>query len=82
MQELEHFFSNIISDAVRKNMPTNPEKSKGVRIKGIRGLASHLGASTATIQRLKNEGVLPFYCVGNRTYFYADEVDAALKGGR
>lgn len=54
-------------------------KVERTKICGIRGLAQLLGCSTATAQRLKNEKRVPYYNMGTRTFFYADEVINSLK---
>jgi hypothetical protein len=54
--------TSIINEAVRAAMPTiiNEKPSKPF-IKGIYELASFLNVSAPTAQRLKNEGVLPYF---------------------
>ena len=54
--------TSIINDAVRTAVPTiiNEKPSKPF-IKGIYELASFLGVSAPTAQRLKNEGVFPYF---------------------
>ena len=60
-----------------------PEKvafsDKGQKVYGIRGIAAYIGCSPAKAQNMKNAGILPFYEVGRRVFFYTSEVDKALK---
>lgn len=56
-----------------------PAKDTRATIRGIRGLAAYCGISTATAQRLKSEGRVPYSRIGNRVYFCPCEVDEALK---
>lgn len=60
-----------------------PEKvafsDKGQKVYGIRGIAEYIGCSPAKVQNMKNAGILPFYEVGRRVFFYTAEVDAALR---
>jgi len=68
------------------NLPPNHTSSvceKRTLIKGIRGLATHIGCGLNSAQKLKNGGVVPYSKYGNRLIFYSNEVDAALrqKGG-
>lgn len=75
-------FCKIMEEAVQeerlqyfKSQPLdNP-----LKIRGIRELSKYLGISTATAQRLKNEGKVPFSQVGKRVFFVPSEVDKAIK---
>jgi hypothetical protein len=49
-------------------------------LKGIRGLASYLGISTATAQRLKNENKVPYFMIYSRVYFEPEHVDQTIRG--
>ena len=59
--------------------PSTQHKDTKASIRGIRGLAAYLGVSTATAQRLKSDGHVPYSRIGNRVYFCPCEVDEALK---
>lgn len=59
--------------------PSTQAKDTRATIRGIRGLAAYLGISTATAQRLKSLGLVPYSRIGNRVYFCPSEVDEALK---
>ena len=61
-----------------EKQPTQHKDTKA-SIRGIRGLAAYLGISTATAQRIKSEGRVPYSRIGNRVYFCPSEVDEALK---
>lgn len=71
----------LIVSRIKSDIPVIKTKTETNRVKimGIRGLANYLKGSTSTAQKLKNDGKVPFYEVGNRVYFYSDEVDNALK---
>ena len=76
--------ATIIRDAVREEVatlkqPQAEKKDTKATLRGIRALAVYLGVSTATAQRLKNEGKVPFSKVGKRIFFVPCEVDNAIK---
>ena len=76
--------ATIIRDAVRSevatlNQPQEEKTTEHATIRGIRGLATYLGISSATAQRLKNEGKIPYSRIGSRVYFVPSEVDNAIK---
>lgn len=48
-------------------------------LKGIKRVADYYKCSVTSIQKLVNEGVIPSYRIGRNRYFYAEEIDAALK---
>jgi len=48
------------------------------RIDGIAALAGFLKCAPSTVQRMKNDGELPYYQRGLRIYFYEDEVLASM----
>lgn len=89
---MENNIESAIAEAVAKaiqaqfgSMQLAPAESKpidrGTKIRGIRGLASYLSCSTATAQALKNKGKVPFHQIGNRVFFFSNEVDAAVWTG-
>jgi excisionase family DNA binding protein len=55
------------------------ETNNRTLLKGIKRAANYYKCSVASIQKLVNEGVIPFYRIGRNRYFYAEEIDAALK---
>lgn len=55
--------------------------NKGILLKGIRKMAEHYKCSTASIQTLVNNGVIPTYRIGRNRYAYSNEIDLALKDG-
>lgn len=57
-----------------------PKQEKGTRIDGIRGVAAFLHCSISKAQDLKNKGIIPFYNIGKKVYFFENEVTNALKG--
>lgn len=75
---------DLLADKVAERIAGNiPDKGdtteKGRKVYGIRGIAEYIGCSPAKAQNMKNAGLLPFYEVGRRVFFYTAEVDAALK---
>ena len=52
--------------------------SRAGRIDGIAALAKYLKCAPSTVQRMKNDGELPFYQRGRRIFFYEDEVLASM----
>lgn len=75
---------DLLADKVAERLAGNPpvtgEKAdKGQKVYGIRGIAEYIGCSPAKAQNMKNAGILPFYEVGRRVFFYTSEVDKALK---
>ena len=56
-----------------------PKEEKGNRIDGIRGLSAFLQCSISKAQDLKNKGLIPFYHIGKKVYFFENEVTNALK---
>ena len=65
--------------AISEKAPEKVEE-KGKQISGIRGGAAYLGCSPSKMQDLKNKGLVPYYRIGKKVYFYACELDNALKG--
>ncbi len=47
-------------------------------IRGIRNLAREFGSSTASFQKMINEGRLPYRKIGNRYLFDIEQVNKAL----
>ena len=77
-------FSELLNDVIQDK--TSKPDSKEIiisrqRINGMRNLALFLDRSLPTVQKLKNEGKIPYYNAGNKVFFYSDEVINALKTG-
>lgn len=68
--------------AARLRPEDREPEEKGIIIHGIRGLAKFLGISPSKAQDLKNRGAVPYSAVGRKVFFYAKEVEAALRSGR
>ncbi len=79
---LRSIFQSVVKEELMASSATKqssqPKDTKAT-IRGIRGLAEYCGISTATAQRLKSEGKVPYSRIGNRVYFCPAEVDNALK---
>ena len=71
---------SIINDAVRAAMPTiiNEKPSKPF-IKGLKELAVYLEVSHSRAQKLKNEGVLPYFQNGRLILFDSIKVKTAME---
>lgn len=52
---------------------------KGTYLKGIRRVAEFYKCSTASIQKLVNNGTIPSYRIGHGRYFWSNEIDDALR---
>lgn len=65
---------NIVFDSQNVPRPLSPAG----RIDGIAALAAYLKCAPSTVQRMKNDGELPFYQRGLRIFFYEDEVLASM----
>lgn len=78
---LRTIFKEVVMEQMSALPQAQPTQAKDTRatIRGIRGLATYLGISTATAQRLKSLGLVPYSRIGNRVYFCPSEVDEALK---
>lgn len=57
------------------------ENEKGILLKGIRKMAEHYHCSSASIQALVNNGIIPTYRIGRNRYAYSNEIDQAFKDG-
>lgn len=73
---------DLLADKVAERIAPKeePQESKGGKINGIRNLAKFLGCSPCKAQDLKNKGLIPFYNIGKKVYFFENEVNNALKG--
>ena len=71
--------TRIINDAVRTAMPQEVRESTPQPfIKGIHELAKFLRVSPVRAQKLKNEGVFPYWQDGRTLLFDPDKVRAAM----
>lgn len=70
-------FRRLMTETMTKK--EEPQKSQRIKLKGIRGIADHLGSSTRTVQKMKDKGLFPVYWVGKNLYAYSDEVEAGIK---
>ncbi len=71
--------TRIINDAIREAMPKDiREATPQPFIKGIHELAAFLKVSPARAQKLKNEGVFPYWQDGRTLLFDPDAVRFAM----
>ncbi len=82
LKRISDFLAERVAEKVAEKIlqREEPQEEKGSRISGIRGLASFLGCSPCKAQDLKNKGLIPFYHIGKKVYFFENEVANALKG--
>lgn len=76
------FFATLMADKVAEKLQVQkeePQECKGEKINGIRGGAAYVGCSPSKMQDLKNKGVVPYYQVGKKIFFFSNELDNALK---
>ena len=72
--------TRIISDAVRNAMPKElKESTPQPFIKGIHELAKYLRVSPVRAQKLKNEGVFPYWQDGRTLLFDPDKVRQSMQ---
>lgn len=79
---LRTVFRAVVKEELSASLPKQPMqevKSTKATVRGIRGLAEYCGISTATAQRLKSEGKIPYSQIGHRVYFCPADIDEALK---
>jgi hypothetical protein len=77
----ETALKSLIYDAVRtalSNHEAAPQQPPQSFIKGIHELAAFLKVSPARAQKLKNEGVFPYWQDGRTLLFDPDKVRAAM----
>ena len=74
---------DLLAEKIAKRITLSKEETKeekGNRIDGMRGLSAFLQCSLSKAQDLKNKGLVPFYNIGKKVYFFENEVTNALKG--
>jgi len=71
--------TKLISNAVRDAMPAEiKQATPKAFIKGIHQLAKFLQVSPVRAQKLKNEGVFPYWQDGRTLLFDPDKIGAAM----
>ena len=75
--DLVNQIANELESRLNKN-PLSPAQSQQPFIKGIHELAKFLKVSPARAQKLKNEGVFPFWQDGRTLLFDPENVRAAM----
>lgn len=80
-QRISEFIAEKVAEKVAEKIlkQEEPKEDKGNRIEGIRGLSTFLQCSISKAQDLKNKGLVPFYNIGKKVYFFENEVTNALK---
>jgi len=81
VQELKDIIYEVITTSSINTLPNyeSTATEHGTKLIGLRALKNHIGCGLNTAQKLKDEGKVPYYQIGNRFYFNSDEVDAALR---
>ena len=82
LKSFAEFFADKVAEKVAEKITAQeqPKEDRGNRIDGMRGLSSFLECSLSKAQDLKNKGIIPFYNIGKKVYFFENEVNNALKG--
>lgn len=69
----------LITEAVKSGIPSNTSPSEPDKfLKGIHNLAKYLQISPSRAQKLKNEGIIPYYQNGRTLLFEPSKVREAL----
>jgi len=81
VQELKDIIYEVITTSSINTLPNyeSTATEHGTKLIGLRELSKHLNCGLNSALKLKNEGKVPYYQIGNRFHFYSDEVDAALR---
>ena len=77
--ELKAMISDAVKDAFTNQEIGNSSAVNQPPIKGITQLAKFLGISPARAQKLKNDGVLPYWQDGRLIFFDTNEVMKAMR---
>lgn len=82
LKSISDFLAERVAEKVAEKIlqQEEPKEEKGNRIDGMRGLSAFLQCSLSKAQDLKNKGLIPFYNIGKKVYFFENEVTNALKG--
>lgn len=75
-EELTEIVNNAVRDAMPKELKVSSPRP---HIKGIHELAAYLKVSPSRAQKLKNEGILPYFQDGRLVLFDPDKVRAAME---
>ncbi len=59
---------------------TTPPEQK--RLYGDKAAAAHIGCTHQVIGKLRKDGKIRYYSLGTRYFYYANELDEDLKGGK
>lgn len=73
-----NYLSNLVVEKLRTEIQPPQIVAERKKIKGIRGLANYIGSSVSKAQDIKNKGIIPYSEIGNRVFFWSDEIDSAL----
>ena len=78
LSDLKEFADYILSQAASLQAHQHNNMQEKRPLRGIRELANFLMVSTATAQKMKDEGTVPHYTIGNRIFFDRDAVMSAI----
>ena len=82
VQQLKEIINEVITTTSSTNTLPKHESTateRGTKLVGLRELSKHIGCGLNTALKLKDEGKVPYSQIGNRFYFYSNEVDVALR---
>ena len=78
LSDLKEFADYILSQAASLQAHQHNNMQEKRPLRGIRELANFLMVSTATAQKMKDEGTVPHYTIGNRIFFDREAVMSAI----
>jgi predicted methyltransferase len=81
VQQLKQIMYEVMTTSSANTLPKfeSTITDRGTKIIGLRDLAKHIGCGLNTAQKLKDDGKIPYSQIGNRFYFYSNDVDVALQ---
>ncbi|MCL2434589.1 MAG: hypothetical protein FWD09_00440 [Lentimicrobiaceae bacterium] len=82
VQQLKEIICEVIATSFTANTLPKYESTateRGKKLTGLRELSKHIGCGVNSALKIKNEGKVPYSKIGNRFYFYSNEVDIALQ---
>lgn len=81
-EDLQHLINEAIRSALPTTTTTAIEAKPEPFIKGVHQLAKFLRVSPARAQKMKNEGLFPYFQNGRTLLFDPQAVRMAMQGGK
>jgi len=82
VEQLKEIICEVLATSFTANTLPKYESTateRGKKLIGLRELSKYIGCGVNTALKIKNEGKVPYSQIGNRFYFYSNEVDVALR---